>query len=44
MNGDYVDGVLSILVGELLADSYWYKDIILFLRSGQFLVTINSKE
>jgi hypothetical protein len=44
VNGDSVDGMISISVGEPLADLEWYKDIIFYLRSGQFLVTMNSKE
>jgi hypothetical protein len=43
-NGDSVDGMLSILVGEPLAYSEWYKDIIFYLRSGKFHVTMNPKE
>jgi hypothetical protein len=44
VNGDLVDGMISISVGEPLADLEWYKDMIFYLRSGQFLVTMNSKE
>jgi hypothetical protein len=43
-NGDSVNGMISISVGEPLADSKWYKDIIFYLRSKQFLVTMNPKE
>jgi ribonuclease HI len=43
-NGDSVDGMISISVGEPLVDSDWYKDIIFYLRSGQFPITMNSKE
>jgi hypothetical protein len=44
MNGDLVDGMISILVGEPLADSKWYKDIIFYLRSRKFPITMNPKE
>jgi hypothetical protein len=43
-NGDSVDGMISILVRETLADLEWYKDIIFYLRSGKFPVTMNPKE
>jgi hypothetical protein len=43
-NGDSVDGMISISVGEPLADSEWYEDIIFYLRSGKFPVTMSSKE
>jgi hypothetical protein len=36
--------VISILVGEPLVDSDSYRDIIFYLRSGKFLITMNSKE
>jgi hypothetical protein len=44
VNGDSVDGMISISVGEPLVDSEWYIDIIFYLRSGQFPVTMKSKE
>jgi hypothetical protein len=44
VNGDSVDEMISISVGEPLADSEWYGDIIFYLRSRQFLVTTNPKE
>jgi hypothetical protein len=44
VNGDLVDEMISISVGEPLADSKWYKDIIFYLRSEKFLVTMSSKE
>jgi hypothetical protein len=31
-------------VGEPMEVSEWYKDIIFYLRSGQFLVTMNPKK
>jgi hypothetical protein len=34
----------SISIGEPLVDSEWYRDIIFYLRSGQFPVTMNPKE
>jgi hypothetical protein len=43
-NGDSVDGIISISVREPLADSEWYRDIIFYLRSGKFPVTMNPKE
>jgi hypothetical protein len=43
-NGDSFDGMISISFGEPLADSEWYIDIIFYLRSGQFPITMNSKE
>jgi hypothetical protein len=43
-NGDYVDGVISISVREPLDDSEWSRDIIFYLRSEKFFVTINSKD
>jgi len=33
VNGDSVDGIIAISVGEPLADSDWYEDIIFYLRS-----------
>jgi hypothetical protein len=36
--------MISILVGEPMADSEWYRDIIFYLRSGQFPFTMNPKE
>jgi hypothetical protein len=44
VNGDSVDGMISISVGEPLVDSEWYRDIIFYRRSGKFLVTINPNE
>jgi hypothetical protein len=44
MDGDSIDGMISISVGEPLADSEWYRDIIFYLRFGQFPVTMNPKE
>jgi hypothetical protein len=44
VNSDYVDGMISISVGEPLVDSEWYRDIVFYLRSGQFPVTMNPKE
>jgi hypothetical protein len=43
-NGDSMDGMISISVGEPLVDSEWYGDIVFYLRSGQFPVTMNPKE
>jgi hypothetical protein len=43
-NNDSLDGVILILVGEPIEVLEWYKDIIFYLRSGQFLVTMNPKE
>jgi hypothetical protein len=43
-NSDSLDGMISISVGEPMADSEWYKDIIFCLRYGQFPVTMNPKE
>jgi hypothetical protein len=43
-NSDSLDRVISISVGEPMAVPKWYKDIILYLRSKQFPVTMNSKE
>ena len=43
-NGDSVDGIISISLGEPLTDLEWYGDIIFYLRSRQFLVTMNPKE
>jgi hypothetical protein len=44
VNGDLVDAMISISVGETLVDSEWYGDIIFYLRSDQFLVTMNPRE
>jgi hypothetical protein len=43
-NSDYVDGMISISVGEPLVDLEWYRDIVFYLRSRQFPVTMNLKE
>jgi hypothetical protein len=43
-NSDSLDGVISISVGEPMEDSEWYRDIVFYLRSGQFPVTMNPKE
>jgi hypothetical protein len=43
-NSDSLDGTISISVGEPLADSESYRDIVFYLRSGQFPVTMNPKE
>jgi hypothetical protein len=43
-NSDSMDGMISILVGEPLADSQWYGYIVFYLRSGNFHVTMNPKE
>jgi hypothetical protein len=37
VNGDSVDGMISISVGEPLDESEWYGDIIFYLRFGSFL-------
>jgi hypothetical protein len=44
VNGYSVDGMISISVGEPLVDSEWYRDIIFYLRSRKFPITMNSKE
>ena len=36
--------MISISVGEPLDDSEWYGDIVFYLRSRQFLVTMKPKE
>jgi hypothetical protein len=36
--------MISISVGEPMEDSEWYRDIIFYLRFGQFPVTMNPKE
>jgi hypothetical protein len=43
-NSDYVDGMISISVGEPLADLEWYGDIVLYLSFGQFPITMSPKE
>jgi hypothetical protein len=43
-NSDYVDVMISISVGKPLVDSEWYGDIVFYLRSRQFPVTMNPKE
>ena len=43
-NSDSLDGMISISVGEPMEDSEWYRDIIFYLRFGQFPVTMNPKE
>ena len=42
-NNDSLDGVIFISVGEPMAVLEWYKDIIFYLRSRQFPVTMNPK-
>jgi hypothetical protein len=44
VNGASVDGMISISGGEPLVDSKWYRDIMFYLRFGQFLVTMSSKK
>ena len=44
VNSDSLDGVISISVGEPMAVLEWYKDILFYLRSEQFPVTMNPKE
>jgi hypothetical protein len=44
VNGDSVDEIISISFEEPLVDSEWYEDIIFYLRSRQFPVTMNPKE
>jgi hypothetical protein len=43
-NSDSLDGLILILVGEPMKILEWYKDIIFYLRSRQFPVTMNPKE
>jgi hypothetical protein len=43
-NSDFMDGMISISVGEPLDDSEWYKDIVFYLRFGKFHFTMNPKE
>jgi hypothetical protein len=43
-NGDSVDGMISISVGDPLVDSKWYRDILFYLRFRKFPVTMNPKE
>jgi hypothetical protein len=43
VNGDSIGGMISISVREPLADLEWYKDIIFYLRSGQFPVTMTPR-
>jgi hypothetical protein len=44
VNGNSIDGIISISVGEPLDDLEWYRDIIFYLRSIQFHATMSSKE
>jgi hypothetical protein len=44
VNSDSLDGMISISVGEPMADSEWCRDIVFYLRSGKFTVTMNPKE
>jgi len=44
VNGNSVDGIISISVGEPLDDLEWFRDITFYLRSRQFHVTMSSKE
>jgi hypothetical protein len=39
-----MDGMISISVGEPLVDSEWYGDIVFYLRSKKFPVTMSPKE
>jgi len=43
-NIDSVDGMISISIGEPLVDSEWYEEIVWYLRSGKFPITMNPKE
>ena len=43
-NGDSIDGMILISVGEPLVYSDRYEDIIFYLRFGKFPITINYKE
>jgi hypothetical protein len=43
-NSDSLDGMISILVGEPLVDLEWYGDIVFYLSSRKFSVTMNPKE
>ena len=44
VNSDYVDGIISISVGEPLVYLEWHKVIIFYSRSRKFTVTMNPKE
>jgi hypothetical protein len=43
-NGGSINGMISISIREPLSDSEWYEDIIFYLRSKKFLVTVNPKK
>ena len=44
INSDYVDGMISISVGEPLVDLEWHRVIIFYSRSRKFTITMNPKE
>jgi hypothetical protein len=44
VNGDALNGVVSVSIGKPISGSEWYKDIVFYLKSGQFPVTMTPKE
>jgi hypothetical protein len=39
-----LNGVVSISIGKPISGSEWYKDIVFYLKYGQFPVTMTPKE
>jgi len=43
-NGDYLNGVVLVSIGKPISGFEWYKDIVFYLKSIQFPVTMDPKE
>jgi hypothetical protein len=43
-NGDALNGVISVSIWKIVSGSEWYKDILFYLKSGQFPISMTPKE
>ena len=44
VNGDALNGVVSVSIGKPISSYEWYKDSVFYLKLEQFLVTMTPKE
>jgi hypothetical protein len=44
VDSDALNGVILISIGKPISGSKWYKDIVFYLKSGQFPINMNPKE
>jgi hypothetical protein len=43
-DSDALNGVILVSIGKPISNSEWYKDIVFYLKSGQFPISMTPKE